>query len=710
MRQASFSISQPLMPAVLTDECQLRVAPLHPHRPIRPDYAMSILREQSTFRPDIEGLRAVAILLVVAAHAGVPWLAGGFVGVDVFFVLSGFLITGKLVQETTATGRIRLLPFYVRRLRRLLPALLLMLLVVGLASTWLLSPVELGPQLVAARMAALWLSNFHFALGNLDYFAASSESNLYLHTWSLGVEEQFYLVWPSLVLWLLARDGERGVARLKIGMWVVLLASLLACIRLTQTEPMLAFYMMPLRAWQFAVGALVWLMFIRGRQATHVAITRIVPVLGPLGLMLVVGCGLWLDAQRPYPGAWAILPTLGAGIVVLAGSLHKGQGSAYRLLSLPPLQWLGRISYSWYLWHWPVLLLGDALTGSQTPAYRALLVAISLALAALSHALVEAPLRRWKQWLAFPRMAVLASLAGMATIGMLGNLWWQQAGRALQSSQLQRYIAASDDAPIIYKMGCDDWYHSASVRICNFGDENATHTAILVGDSHVGQWFPAVHKALEKKDWRLLVITKSSCPMVDETLFYARIGREYTECSQWRNAAIERIRDIRPDLVIFGSANAGFTQQQWTEGTARILARLSPVSRRIFLLADTPALPFNGPDCLLRLASRPRWLHQFDACRVPAASILATDVQLWTRTAIARFPNAQLLDLNAHICPDGMCHAELGGRVVFRDSQHLSGSFAASMQSVWASVISADNWKARRRTIATRHHRKRHGS
>lgn len=631
-----------------------------------------------TFRPDIEGLRAVAILLVVTTHAGVPWLPGGFIGVDVFFVLSGFLITSKLANEAAAIGKVDLLQFYVRRLRRLLPALLLMLVVVGLASTWLLSPVELGPQLVAARMAALWLSNFHFALGNLDYFSAGSESNLYLHTWSLGVEEQFYLVWPALVLWLLARDGERGVARLKIGMWVVLLASLLACIRLTQTEPMLAFYMMPLRAWQFAVGALVWLMFIRGRQATHV-ITRIVPVLGPLGLMLIVGCGLWLDAQRPYPGAWAILPALGAGIVVLAGCLHKGQGVAYRLLSLPPLQWLGRISYSWYLWHWPVLLLGNALTGSQTPAYRALLVAISLALAALSHALVEAPLRRWKQWLAFPSTAVLASLAGMAAIGLLGNLWSHQARHALQSPQLQRYIAASGDAPIIYKMGCDNWYHGANVRICAFGDGNAAHTAVLIGDSHVGQWFPAVHKALGKQDWRLLVITKSSCPMVDEPFFYARIGREYTECSQWRNAAIERIHDIRPDLVILGSANAGFTQQQWTEGTARILARLSPVSRRIFLLADTPALPFNGPDCLIRLASRPEWLQQFGSCSAPATSMQTTDIKRWLQSAATRFPNTHLLDLNARVCPDGTCQARLGERVVFRDNQHLSGTFAESL-------------------------------
>ena len=345
------------------------------------------------------------------------------------------------------------------------------------------------------------------------------------------------------------------------------------------------------------------------------------------------------------------------------------------------------MSYSWYLWHWPVLLLGAALTGSQTPAYRALLVAVSLALAALSHALVEAPLRRWRQWLAFPRAAVLASVAGMAAIGLLGNLWTQQAERALQSPQLQRYAAAKMDAPAIYRMGCDDWYQSARVTVCQFGNTDAKHTAVLIGDSHVGQWFPAVQNALDDAEWRLLVMTKSSCPMVDVPFFYTRIGREYTECSQWRDAAIERIRDMQPDVVIFGSANAGFTRQQWTEGTTRVLAQLSPASKRIFLLADTPALPFNGPDCLMRQAQRPAWLRHFGACSAPAASEHATDIQHWLRTAAAHFPNVQILDLNAHICPDGMCGAELDGRVVFRDNQHLSGSFAESLADVISDAV-----------------------
>ncbi|TXI84854.1 MAG: hypothetical protein E6Q40_08670 [Cupriavidus sp.] len=188
------------------------------------------------------------------------------------------------------------------------------------------------------------------------------------------------------------------------------------------------------------------------------------------------------------------------------------------------------------------MLLGLAWAYDATPALRAPLVGISLVLAAVSHALVEAPLRHWKQWLAWPRAAALASLAAMAGMALLATHWSRQASDALQSPTLQRYAAAWMDSPAIYIMGCDDWYRSAAVRICSFGGEKAPRTAVLMGDSHVGQWFPSVHGALDNAGWRLLVITKSSCPMVDAPIFYARIGREYTECAQWRDAALQRCR------------------------------------------------------------------------------------------------------------------------------------------------------------------------
>ncbi|MBS0200385.1 MAG: acyltransferase [Proteobacteria bacterium] len=630
------------------------------------------------FRPDIEGLRAIAILLVVASHAGVPWLAGGFIGVDVFFVLSGFLITGKLVQEISETGRLRLLTFYVRRLRRLLPALLVMLLVVGLASRWLLSPTAQPEQFFTAQMAALWLSNFHFALGNIDYFSAGSESNLYLHTWSLGVEEQFYLVWPAIVLWMWEKDAKDETARLKSGMAAVALLSLFACIVLTWATPLLAFYVMPMRAWQFALGALAWLLFFR-KPANLLRHPSTVGAMGILGLAMILASALWLDRNHPYPGIWATLPTAGTVLMICSGSLLAPNQWVGRLLSLQPLQWIGRVSYSWYLWHWPVLLLGFALTGSHTPGYSALLVGVSLVLATISYQLVEAPMRHWKKWQEYPRVAVFVSLACMAIVCLADNHWIQQAHRSLQAPSIQRYVAARVDAPRIYRMGCDDWYFSAEVRICAFGPQTAKHTAILIGDSHAGQWFPAVEKALEKRDWRLLVITKSSCPMVEEPVFYARIGRDYVECTQWRHTALQKIKQIAPDLLLIGSTQYDFTQKQWTEGTAKVLGEVSPVSGRVFLLVDTPKLSFDGPDCLMAHALRPEWLTGFRPCSTPSLSPQAAQVIHWLEAAAGRFPNVTVLDMTDGICPAGLCRAKQGDIVVYRDYQHLTGSFAATL-------------------------------
>lgn len=226
------------------------------------------------YRPDIEGLRAVAILLVVAAHAGIPWFQGGFVGVDVFFVLSGYLISGLLISEIRQSGRLDIVAFYVRRMRRLGPAMLLMLLVISLLAVILLPAPRQLVQTYAATSAALWVSNFYFAFADIDYFSASAVENLFLHTWSLGVEEQFYLIWPMLLLALLGRRGGGAGKRVtaQAAMLVIAAASLVGCVLLSQAAPKLGFYMMPARIWQFALGALVWIVVDRiqgmGRAAS----------------------------------------------------------------------------------------------------------------------------------------------------------------------------------------------------------------------------------------------------------------------------------------------------------------------------------------------------------------------------------------------------------------------------------------------------------
>jgi len=636
------------------------------------------------YRSDIEGLRAVAILLVVAVHAGVPWLSGGFVGVDIFFVLSGFLITGLLVQEITDTGRLRFAEFYMRRLRRLLPALLVMLLVISLLAALLLAPSEQGGQASAAAMAALWLSNVHFAFARLDYFAPGTETNLFLHTWSLGVEEQFYLIWPALLVWLLGGDAHRGMGRLKVGMFVVLAVSLVACVVLTYVAPQLAFYMMPLRAWQFSAGALIWLYFRvpgQGSVADQSSgkVGAFLRWAGWLGLAMVAGAGLVFDAKMQYPGFYSLLPTVGAVFIIAAGSFESSSGVS-RWLSWRPLQAIGRVSYSWYLWHWPVLLLGHALTGLDAPLYRAAWVVLSLVLAVLSYRYVESPIRHQQRWLRHRRAAIGGALALMVVTNWLCIRWSNQASEQLHNPQEQRYAAAHADAPVIYGMGCDDWYHSDRVLVCAFGPTTATHTAVLMGDSIAGQWFTAVAKVFDKPGWRLLVVTKSSCPMVDEPFFYPRIGREYTECATWRKHSLEQIVGIKPDVVLLGTVSTdNFTQAQWVDGTTKVLGAITASSGHIYVLRGTPFLPIDGPDCLAEHSGRPAWLGFGRACSVPSADQHADLVYQWLQQASRHFDNVTTVDMNDLICPNRTCVAEQNGKIVFRDSQHMTATFAASL-------------------------------
>lgn len=637
------------------------------------------------YRGDIEGLRAVAILLVLAAHAGVPWLAGGYVGVDVFFVLSGFLITGLLLQEIAGTGYVGFADFYLRRLRRLMPALMFMIVVTSLVALVVLAPGEQLQQAGAAAMAALWLSNVHFALAQLDYFAAGADSNLFLHTWSLGVEEQFYLLWPALLLWILGRgQGIGRIARLRGVMVGVTILSFLACLVLTPRFPQLAFYMMPMRAWEFALGALVWLYFrqqgsVVGSPGTSAHSGAVRYWTGWLGFVLVVGAGLVFNASMPYPGWRALLPSLGAAAIVVAGFGGEPAGVS-RLLAWQPLQTIGRVSYSWYLWHWPVLLLGQAITGSHSPWARATEILIALGLAVLSYRYVESPIRQQAYWLNHRRAALFGSVVIMALANLLGTQWFTDAAIRMQSPELQRYAKARMDSPAIYTKGCDDWYHSDQVRVCSFGPEGAAHTAVLMGDSIAGQWFPAVARIFNRPDWRLVVLTKSSCPMVDVTFFYARIGREYTECSTWRSHALEQVANIKPDVVVLGTvATDGFSQEQWVDGSVRVLNVISAASGRIYVMRGTPHLPFDGPNCLSSHKGRPAWLGSLQVCDAPASDAREQQVFQWLQLASTRFSNVRTIDMNDLVCPQGRCSAELNGEVVFRDSQHLTASFAKSL-------------------------------
>jgi hypothetical protein len=501
------------------------------------------------------------------------------------------------------------------------------------------------------------------------------------------VEEQFYLIWPALLLGVLSlwRGSGGHTTQLKVAMLAIGAASLLACVTVTRTAPQMAFYMMPLRAWQFAAGALVWLYFDSSPAAQPSSPLSRHPLakrwLGWWGLSLIVISGAWFDANSAYPSWRALLPTAGAVAIIVAGS-HGATAGASRLLCWRPLQSIGHISYSWYLWHWPVLLLGAALVPTDNAAYRSALVALSLLLAAVSYRWVEAPIRRQARWTVRPGVTVLSALAVMVTANVLCITWFNSAANWMHSPSQQRYAKARSDAPVIYPMGCDDWYHSDEVRPCSFGPRAAKHTVVLMGDSIGAQWFPAVATVFDRPDWRLLVLTKSSCPMVDEPMFYPRIGRDYTECTTWRKHALEQVASLRPDIVILGSVQTSdFTQAQWVEGTVRLLQTISPDSGHIYLLRGTPHLPFDGPSCL-SAQSWMSWLHaRQNTCRAPAYDQHANAVYQWLEQASGHFANVTALDMNYAICPHGECAAERKGIVVFRDAQHMTATFVESLSN-----------------------------
>ncbi|GLQ96697.1 acyltransferase family protein [Dyella mobilis] len=646
------------------------------------------------YRGDIEGLRAIAVLFVVGVHAGVPWLQGGFVGVDIFFVLSGFLITGLLAKEITWTGRLQFADFYLRRLRRLLPALALMLLATCLAASLLLAPSQQLSQSLTGVAAAEWISNFYFAFQKLDYFAAGTETNIYLHTWSLGVEEQFYLIWPVLVYWLLRRK-ERKVSfgRLRLGMMAFAGLSLVACVVATYRAPQWAFYLMPLRAWQFAAGALIWLEFQEegGKLHDWGGIGRHKLLLGAVGLMLLLACGISLSANVPYPGLLGLIPTLGAAFVIGSGSAGADT-FIQRFLSLTPLQAIGRVSYAWYLWHWPVLLLGYALTGVDTPVYRSAYVAVSLVLAFVSYRFVESPIRHQRWWLSHKRIATCVAFAVMAgSIWVLGR-WTVGAGGELSNPAYQRFDISRRDQPLIYAMGCDDSYLSDRVKPCDFGDAKAKHTAVLLGDSIAGQWFPAVAKVFDRPDWRLVVLTKSACPMIDKSIFYPRIGRMYTECDTWRRTVLADLAQMRPDIVLISSQVTSTSEpKEWADESARVLKLVSAAAKRVYLLRATPHLTFDGPDCLAEHAFRPQWLRGHEMCSSSLKEGNSDVVYASIERTLGSFNNVEGIDVSANICPGEVCSAERNGMIIFRDSQHLTATFAATLAPALMNRIKFDN-------------------
>ncbi len=631
----------------------------------------------SAYRPDLQGLRAIAIGLVVLAHAGLPLFAGGYIGVDVFFVLSGFLITRLLDTDLQETGHIRIARFYARRLQRLLPALMVMLVSAGLAAHWLLSQREALAVTGSMPFAMVWLSNWYFTFLTTGYFDELSSKDLFLHTWSLGVEEQFYLIWP-VVFGLLAKyTGKKRAVALS----AVLLASFTLCLYWTFTHPHSAFYLMPSRIWELGLGGLVYLLLSdqpgRGWLRSPIIPAAPARVLLYVGVLLISTAAITLPAHLAYPGAWALLPSVGAALIIAGGQCLPA--GSVNPLGHRSLIWLGDRSYSLYLWHWPVLVLGFSYGLRGQPAETLALILLALLLSIVSYRLIEHPF--WKGRLSDgqPRMIVLVSLLVILT----GLLLQAQTTKELTLQGHSETAATTQplDAPVIYSMPCDSWYFSASVEPCVFTGEAPSRTAVLLGDSIGVQWFSAIQAVFSGADWRLIVFTKSSCPMVDEDYFYPRIGKVNAVCSQWRAAVLDEILNIKPDVVVVGTAASyDFRDDQWRDGSRRVLQHLARAAKQVLVIPATPVLGFDGPGCLARYPAPAEAAKARAACTATGAVQAVQPLHHNLQQAANNLPNVHVTDFTDLVCPLGNCSAVSDrGVVVYRDSQHLTDSFVRSV-------------------------------
>jgi len=641
-----------------------------------------------TFRPDIQGLRAIAVSLVILAHADVSGFAGGFIGVDVFFVLSGYLITGLLLEERLATGTIRYGHFLARRLRRLLPAMLTMLVLVLIVASIVLTAYEMRMQSRSFPYAASWISNFFFAFAERDYFDALQAKDLFLHTWSLGVEEQFYLLWPWLVLLfagLKTRDKVQPVAPATILAAFVLVSvtSFVISLFLSGTLPILSFYMMPARIWQFAVGASVYV-------ALHLVVGDVrnkspaMIVVGVVGLLLVLGSSMMLSPNMNYPGWLALFPSFGAAFIIAMGKVAPQSGIT-AVLSSRPFTWVGDRSYSIYLWHWPILILGNSLGIAASMAGMVLLIALTLVISAWCYRYIELPFWKGTYSKAAPmRVVQYAAAAVILCVGFFTLLERKVYGVPPHAVAAQGYDPRYDAPPEVYRAGlnCDTGHFGADLVPCPMGNKDGESLAVVLGDSVGAQWSPAIAGAFASPDWQVLILTKSACAIVDKTYYYDKVGGPYEVCTEWRDIAIDYIANIEPDVVIVGSSvYYDFTPVDWVDGTSSVLGRLAPHVGQVVVVPGTPRLSFNAPSCLedpwrfsMRLIDGER------ECEEARTDSLTDDVAGYLEQAADAFSNVDVVNLEDLVCPGGLCAARtVDGVVVFRDEIHVTASFAKSV-------------------------------
>ena len=654
------------------------------------------------FRPDIEGIRAFAVLSVVIYHANLG-IRGGFVGVDVFFVISGFLITRQLVDSLGKRG-IRALPtFYTRRIRRLLPAGATVVIATIVVARFWAPALQIRSIATDGIYTTFYGLNYRLAVEGTEYQHQTDAVSPLQHFWSLGVEEQFYVFWPILILLATVIGRRHRIALLSVLLSAIVVVSFYYSVTVTSTNAPWAYFSVHTRAWELGLGALVAISAQRLARLPR----KLAGFLawGALGAM-VASAFLYSDSTA-YPGSAAALPVVATAVLIACGC-GTALGVERRILGESLLQCIGRISYSWYLWHFPMLILAPMVVGHPLDTMqRVEVVWLSMVAAIITYFAIEDSGRKigkanWQWFAGGTAISGAVVAAGALVIMNLPSLVGSGAAvtvvqadaatptvitamqnaistgvdtKAAPSNLTPTPASASKDLPPSSSDGCHADYLVIKQGACVFGDPLGTHTAVLFGDSHMEQWLPAISAAGVKLHWKVVNWTKAACPAAALTVFAPTLNRTYTECDTWRQETIARIGALKPDLVFMSQSenvvSSSVSPSQWTQATVKSIASLKAATpAKIIYIEDIPIPNYDVPTCVAD------HLSNVSACTFALNKAYTYPSRHSATGPAVAATGVQTVDPTHWICTTTRCPAVVGNLLVYRNSTHMTKTYS----------------------------------
>ncbi len=664
---------------------------------------------RSRRRPEIQALRALAVLTVVLYHVWPESMPGGFVGVDVFFAISGYLITAHLLREVESTGALSLWGFWARRARRLLPAALLTLFVCAIGTLLLVPQIYWQQFLTEIGASIAYVQNWQLASDAVDYLAAGNRASPVQHFWSLSAEEQFYLAWPLLI----ALGAWLSRTRLAIFLVLGLVTGLSLAYSITETasNPAAAYFVTPTRAWEFGAGGLLALLGARAWQLPD----AVRALMSWAGLGAVLYAAIFYSTDTAFPGSAALVPVVGTLVVILAGT-PRARWAPSPLLRFRPGQFLGDISYSVYLWHWPLIVFAPfVFVEPGLDQTRVAVIGLTVLLGWVTKVLVEDPVRR-SAWLsAQPRMTFACSAAAMALVAgvLLSGTTHVQA----QIRQAERESAkVADDGPQCFGAAardeeipcenpalrtqvvplpvaakaddyapCERFHRENGLSQCDFGvaPEKASRTIALVGDSHASHWRTPLNTVADRNGWHGVSITRTSCPFSEASKHLVEPTR--TQCKDWV-AKLPGYFRAHPEIdtvfvvgITGGSVNVppGRTMfEAKVNGARNAWKTLPDTVKHIVVIRDTPRIAGDTVECIDRAIAAGE--RADIACAIPRGAALEADPQA-VAARMSGSARTQVIDLTDHFCSERLCFPVVGGALVFKDLHHFT--------LVWAETL-----------------------